>query len=105
MSVVKSPQEKKRLSLLNDCRNIYGENAKASRKNIRRSKQGLQRMCRRLSRQYLSQASRCDNDAGYIDLQNKINTATRLKRKQGFKKWPDLPLGEILHRKRTHPEK
>lgn len=34
----KSPQEKKRLSLKKDRRNTYGENDKASRKNIPRSK-------------------------------------------------------------------
>jgi hypothetical protein len=39
MSSVKDPQEKKNLSLARDRRNTYGENAKASRKNIPASKQ------------------------------------------------------------------
>jgi hypothetical protein len=36
MSTIKNPEEKKRLSLKHDRRNVYGENAKASRKGIPR---------------------------------------------------------------------
>ena len=39
MSTVKSPGEKKQLSLKLDRRNTYGENAKASRKGIQKGKQ------------------------------------------------------------------
>lgn len=34
----RSPQEKKALSYARDRRNVYGENDKSSRKNIRRNK-------------------------------------------------------------------
>ena len=43
----KSPQDKKRLSLTKDRRNSYGENAKASRKNIPKSKALSHRKVRR----------------------------------------------------------
>ena len=39
MSTIKSPQDKKDLSLKRDRRNTYGENTAASRKGIRRGKQ------------------------------------------------------------------
>jgi len=39
LSKVKSPKEKKKLSLARDRSNMYGENPKASRKGIRRGKQ------------------------------------------------------------------
>src|SRR5271163_4841156 len=39
MSKLKSPQEKKAVSLKRDRRNTYGENPQASRKGIRRGKQ------------------------------------------------------------------
>jgi hypothetical protein len=37
----RSPQEKKRLSYLKDGRNVYGENDKASRKNLPKKKKLL----------------------------------------------------------------
>ncbi|HTL16028.1 MAG TPA: hypothetical protein VL793_02270, partial [Patescibacteria group bacterium] len=39
MSKVKSPTEKKRLSLMKDRRNVYGECPTSSRKSISRGKQ------------------------------------------------------------------
>ena len=42
-----SPQEKKELSLQKDRRNAYGENDKASRKNIPRAKARVNRANRR----------------------------------------------------------
>ncbi len=47
MSSAKSPQEKKQLSLERDRRNVYGENAKSSRKNIPKSKRLSQRSARK----------------------------------------------------------
>ncbi len=43
----KTPQEKKRLSYANDCRNSYGESDKGSRKSIRRNKANSNRRLRR----------------------------------------------------------
>ena len=49
----KTPPEKKRLSLVRDRRNTYGENDKSSRKNIRRGKQRGQMQLRRAVAQQL----------------------------------------------------
>jgi hypothetical protein len=47
MSTIKSPPQKKELSLAFDRRNDYGENSKASRKNITRGKKRSHRHERR----------------------------------------------------------
>ena len=52
----KTPQEKKRLSLAKDRRNVYGENDKASRKNIPRAKSRVNRANRHTDRQVLDTA-------------------------------------------------
>jgi hypothetical protein len=51
-----SPQEKKRMSLDKDRRNVYGENDKASRKNIPRAKARVNRVNRRLDTMALAGA-------------------------------------------------
>jgi hypothetical protein len=49
-----TPQEKKRLSYLRNCRNCYGENAKASRKAIFLRKRWVNRAYRRSTQQIVS---------------------------------------------------
>jgi hypothetical protein len=51
-----TPQEKKRLSLEKGRRNTYGENDKASRKNIPRAKARVNRAHRSMDRQILDNA-------------------------------------------------
>src|SRR3954451_13286029 len=53
MSKLKSPAEKKRLSLRKDRRNIYGECPTSSRKNIRRGKQRSHMELRRAANEEL----------------------------------------------------
>lgn len=96
MSKEKSPQEKKRLSLERDRRNMYGENDKASRKLIPRRKQ-LDRMGQRRRASQLLASPRgqveprtCDS----IELQVQIKTIEA--ERKSFRKRPDVPLGEVL---------
>ena len=100
MSKVKTPTDKKRLSLERDRRNTYGENPHASRKNIRRGKQRLHREERREANQLLlSTTSVPGGQEDVEDVQSKIKVSTRVNRLKGFKKVPDQPLGEVIEGK------
>ena len=95
----KPPQEKKRLSLERDRRNTYGENDKASRKNIPRSKARSHRAVRRVAKQQADQLKLTDEEN--IDVGQSTLTTKRLQ-KGDWKKAPDSPLGEVL---RVRPSK
>ena len=101
MSTVKSPREKKELSLKLDRRNTYGENSKASRESIPRGKQ-RQHMNERRS---VGQALRVlhgqihEEEAASAELIAK-SRVTNSKRK-GFKKQADVPLGVVLETKKS----
>jgi len=87
----KSPQEKKRLSLLKDRRNTYGENSKASRKAIPRHKKAQRRATRRIEKQVLSAGSHPE-----IELGDAVNVRLASHQTWVWKKTPDTPLGEVL---------
>lgn len=91
----KTPQEKKRLSLQKDRRNTYGENDKASRKNIPRAKSRVNRANRHTDRQIL------DTTLGAPDGDLDDAAEQRLvgRRRKSWRKWPDKPLGEVLARR------
>ncbi|MGF1733585.1 hypothetical protein [Photobacterium kasasachensis] len=93
MSRVKNPQEKKRLSYDNDCRNSYGENDKSSRKNIRRNKRLSSKAFRAASSRLvlLEKYKNIEEDLA-IEIENSIKTSEKVKRLKGFKKVPDRPL-------------
>jgi len=99
MSKVTTPPEKKALSLALDRRNSYGENDKASRKNIPRAKARVHRMERRIVEQILSHDHVTAPDDNATEQEGKLKTAARLKRLHGFKKKPDIPLAQSLARK------
>ncbi len=99
MSKIKSPSEKKALSLELDRRNTYGENAKASRKNIPRGKQRSHQQERRAVGQILdSVASKPDPD-DVLAAESAAQTAAGLQKARSFKKEPDTPLGVVVERK------
>jgi hypothetical protein len=97
MSTIKSPREKKKLSLERDRRNIYGENAKSSRKNIPKSKQRSHQGIRRAANAPLRgvQGKVVEETA---DLAEAVSRTARIGKKR-FKKRPDQPLGAVLARK------
>jgi hypothetical protein len=90
MKEPKTPQAKKRLSLLKDCRNTYGEHDKSSRTSIRWRKSWVNRTYRRDVKQSLG----VDLDGDPIE-----DRVIRTDRHE-WKKYPDEPLGEILLRDR-----
>ncbi|MFT3988377.1 hypothetical protein [Aestuariivirga sp.] len=94
---IKSPQEKKTLSLTRDCRNVYGENAKASRKNIPRSKARSHRGIRRKANQDIDVIAQLPEE-----LADSVESTLSLPRlqKPKWKKKPDMPLGMVLVRKK-----
>jgi hypothetical protein len=99
MSKVKSPPEKKDASLNRDCRNVYGENDKSSRKNIPRSKQRSHQAERRAVNQPLLQLSgKIDEDVAN-QIEAEARTRSIEQKRRGFRKSPDVPLKSVLIRK------
>jgi hypothetical protein len=101
VSTVKNPKEKKRLSLQRDCRNIYGQNPSASRKGIAKGKQRQHMNERRSAAQALTQLSGAVDDDQASEIELKANVAATVSRQSGFKKMPDIPLGEFLESRKT----
>jgi len=96
MSKVKSPQEKTRLSLSRDCRNTFGESPHAARKSIPKRKAIQHQQERHIANQVISQVSET-NDSDEIDfLEGVSKTQATLKRRKGFRKYSDAPLGEVI---------
>lgn len=91
----KSPQEKKRLSLGRDRRNAYGENSKASRKNIPRAKAHVNRANRRADSVTLTDALGVRDD----ELASRAEDAVEGRRRKVWRKWSDEPLAHKLARR------
>src|SRR5262245_34517851 len=96
MSKIRSPQEKKRLSLLHDRRNVYGQSPHAARRLIPRHKAARSQAERRVATQTLAQVlGQSDKDS--VDaIDGKVQSRSRLKRLAGFKKIPDASLGKVI---------
>ncbi|MFE7798182.1 hypothetical protein [Nocardia sp. NPDC057440] len=88
----RTPQEKKQLSYTRDRRNTYGENDKASRKNIPRSRAQAHRANRHFDAQTLK-ASTGPVDAALAD---RAEQQVRVHRRRIFRKRPDTALGEYV---------
>src|SRR5215213_4392234 len=96
MSKIKSPEEKKRKSYENDGRNCFGENSKSSRKNIPRGRQRVHMGERRVAGETLRALGPAPDESLAEEVEGAVKTKTREQRLKGFKKSPDLPLGETL---------
>ncbi len=90
----KTPQEKKELSYAKDRRNGYGENAKASRKNIPLRKRLINRANRHSAQQALSEALGVTDPSREEAVDQKVAS----KRPKSWRKRPDIPLAEHLER-------
>ena len=97
MSKIKSPREKKALSLKRDRRNTFGENSKASRKAIPRRKQLSHMGERRAVSQILSHLREGAADANEADVFVKTTIVER--KHKAFKKSPDAPLEVVVKNK------
>ncbi|MDO8268450.1 MAG: hypothetical protein Q7T32_11560, partial [Moraxellaceae bacterium] len=92
MSKIKNPQEKKRQSYSNDCRNTYGENNKGSRKSIRKNKQ-LNSQVERSAVKKLNNLQRYPLDDDFsTEIESQVVSDAKKSRLRGFKKYPDQPL-------------
>src|SRR5262245_42559144 len=100
MSRIKSPTEKKRLSLERDRRNVYGECPTSSRKNIKRRKQQGRRELRRVANEELRSLKGAADEATAEATESFTKDRMLLLTRYAFKKLPDAPLGKVLMRKR-----
>ena len=105
MSKIKSPKEKKKLSLARDRRNTYGENPKASRKGIRRGKQRSHMKERRAVGHVLRHLKEQPDEDGAIEADVLSKTLTLQKKRKSFKKRADEPLGTVIKRKLARRKK
>ncbi len=105
MSKIKSPSEKKALSLDLDRRNTYGENAKASRKNIPRGKQRSHQHERRAVGQILGGVQSGPDPDDVFAAEGAAKAAAQAKKLRAFKKEPDTPLGVVVERKLQEEER
>lgn len=90
-----TPREKKRLSLEKDGRNAYGENDKASRKNIPRAKARANRANRRADSVALTGALGASGE----NVDSSVEGAVEGQRRKVRRKWPDERLGRKLARR------
>jgi len=107
MSKVKSPQEKKRNSLLKDCRNTYGECASSSRKNIRQGKQRTQQALRHAVSEELRVVKGASGAVDTEMVQDEAEVRSIEYSRSLFKKVPDKPLviaRERKMKKRARPK-
>lgn len=89
---MKTPQEKKRLSLTRDRRNVYGESNKGSRTAIARNKATQIRSERRSQNRQLLSAALTVGEDDLAALEN----AVRGTSPRPWRKVADAPLGKVL---------
>lgn len=99
MSKVKSPTEKKRLSLLKDRRNVYGECPTSSRKNVSRGKQRGHMELRRAANEGLRALKGAVPEADVDEIESRTKDRINALSRASFRKVPDAPLGEVVRRK------
>jgi predicted DNA binding CopG/RHH family protein len=98
----RTPQEKKKLSLERDRRNVYGENDKASRKNIPAGKQrGHQALRRNVNQALALETSQKLEPKRADEMQFAASTAIIAGERNRFRKRPDAALGDVLKKKQT----
>jgi hypothetical protein len=101
MSKIKTPREKKLASLALDCRNVYGENDKASRKLIPRAKQQGHQALRRASKLPLQNISTQLGEDGLVQAEAEVKSREIQGKRKAFTKRPDAPLRTLLEYKET----
>jgi hypothetical protein len=89
---MKTPQEKKRLSLAKDRRNTFGENSKASRKGIPLAKARANRSERHAQDHLLAQAAAGNSEEQLVAVEVQVRSA----KPRQWRKSPDEPLGVVL---------
>ena len=92
--VVMTPREKKGRDLTNHCKNRYGNSDKAARKGVRRKKRTSTHRARREGNYAVAQVLAA-RDPDEVEVSLKADPSPS----EHYAKWPDVPVGEILHRK------
>jgi hypothetical protein len=88
----KSPQQKKRQSYLKDTRNVYGENSKSSRKNMRLKKRATARTNRhRVNSELTAVAGALDTEEA-----DAVDSRVAAQPKGTWAKYRDAPLGDYV---------
>jgi len=105
MSKVKSPQEKKRHSLLKDRRNTHGECPTSSRKNIRRGKQRSHMQLRRSVAEELRSLKGTSVEVSGEIAEARAKGRMVVLARSSFKKSPDEPLAIVVKRKTARRKK
>ncbi len=105
MSKVKSPTDKKKISLEKDRRNVYGECPTSSRKNIRRGKQRSHMELRRAANEELRSLKGASDEIAAEQIEASARGRMLALTRSSFKKSPDAPLHEVLMRKRQRRDK
>ena len=94
MKIKRTPQDKKRLSYKKDCRNVYGENDKSSRKAIHQRKRWVNQSYQRILHQTITEKMQLLEE----NLETFDHDVLAVRRKH-WKRSPDKPLGAYLKRK------
>ena len=96
---MKTPQQKKLASLALDRRNVYGENAKASRKLVPRGKQASQQALRSAAKRPLLNTEILADEDAANRVEFEVESAVIQAKRKSFKKQADAPLGAVLKAK------
>lgn len=99
MSKIRSPQDKKALSLKRDRRNTYGENPAASRKGIRKGKQRSHMHDRRSVAQILGGLRANAGESASVEADVSSTEKIAENRQKAFRKMPDSPLSVAIKKK------
>jgi hypothetical protein len=92
----RSPQEEKALSYGKDRRYAYGNNSKAARKAVPRRKRWVNKANRHADQQVLVEVQ----GSADADWAENIEERLRGRRPKSWRKWPDMPLGQMLELRR-----
>jgi hypothetical protein len=101
MSKVKSPTEKKRLSLARDRRNNFGESPHAARKGIPKRKAIAHQQERHAANQALGKVFGSSSVESLELIESEVKSRAESKRLAGFRKIPDQPLADTIKRKQA----
>lgn len=99
----RTPQEKKRLSYERDGRNAYNESKEASRKAIPLRKQWVNQTYRATIRKLLNQLGMRPTPLAASDVEPVANRVKETRR-EGWKKSPDMRLGEFVAKRKQQRE-
>lgn len=95
----RSPQEKKALSYEKDRRNVYGENDKSSRRNIRRNKRMPNRADRHRERRVMATATGPVEQVAAEQAEITLGVKKSMWHTKRWRKSRDAPLGEVVARR------